>query len=157
MIGAGGIWDATDNVPFIARWPGKIAAGKVESQSLISAVDLLPTFGELAGAKLPTSYTPDGISQVATLMRRPAPERTRPLFWRIQASWPPRRETPDHWAGHVVVDQHWKLLASTDGSHVKLYDLQNDPLEKDDLSASQPELVNRLRQQLDAPLSRKCD
>ena len=40
-------------VPFIARWPGKIAAGKVDDSSLISAVDLLPTFCEIAGAKLP--------------------------------------------------------------------------------------------------------
>ena len=52
------------NVPFIARWPGKIAAGKVDDSSLISAVDLLPTFCELAGAELPSSYSPDGVSQV---------------------------------------------------------------------------------------------
>jgi len=31
------------NVPFIARWPGKIPAGKTDRSSLISAVDLLPT------------------------------------------------------------------------------------------------------------------
>ena len=36
-------------VPFIARWPGKIAAGKVDDVSLMSAVDLLPTFCEIAG------------------------------------------------------------------------------------------------------------
>ena len=32
------------NVPFIARWPGKVPAGKSDYASLISAVDLLPTF-----------------------------------------------------------------------------------------------------------------
>jgi len=47
------------------------------------------------------------------------------------------------------INEHWKLLSSTDGSHVELYDLQNDPLEKDDLSTSQPELVDQLRQKLD--------
>jgi arylsulfatase A-like enzyme len=31
-------------VPFIARWPGKIKADAVNDTSLISAVDLLPTF-----------------------------------------------------------------------------------------------------------------
>ena len=35
-------------VPFIARWPGVIPAGKVDGESLISAVDLLPTFCEIA-------------------------------------------------------------------------------------------------------------
>ena len=54
-------------VPFIARWPGKIAEGKVDDQTLFSAVDLLPTFCELAGAKFPKGYRPDGISQVDTL------------------------------------------------------------------------------------------
>ncbi len=138
------------NVPFIARWPGKIPAGRVDAQSLISAVDLLPTFCELAGARLPPSYVPDGDSQVATLKGRVAPSRAKPLFWRIEAAWPPRTETPDHWAAHVVVDAHWKLLASPDGNHVELYDLQQDPLEKSDLSQSRPEVVKALRQKIDA-------
>lgn len=138
------------NVPFIARWPGKIPAGRIDTQSLISAVDLLPTFCELTGAGLPAGYRPDGISLVATLMGRSAPSRTMPLFWRIQATWPPRQEAPDHWAGHVVVDSHWKLLTSTDSTRVELYDLQKDPLEKKDLSQANPEVVRTLRQKLDA-------
>ncbi|MCA9084432.1 MAG: sulfatase-like hydrolase/transferase [Planctomycetaceae bacterium] len=138
------------NVPFIARWPGKITAGRIDSQSLISAVDLLPTFCELAGMKLPADYRPDGISQVATLMGQPYPKRTKPLFWKIQAAWPPRNEQPDHWAGFVVVDGHWKLLTSSDGSHAELYHLQDDPLEKNDQSSSRPEVVAELEQKLRA-------
>jgi N-acetylgalactosamine-6-sulfatase len=137
------------NVPFIARWPGRIAAGKVDTQSLISAVDLLPTFCELAGAKLPDGYEPDGVSQVETLKGRAAPERTKPLFWRIDANWPPRKDAPDHWARYVVVHEHWKLLVSSDSSHVEIYDLQKDPLEKEDLSQSQPKVVAELRRKLD--------
>ena len=138
------------NVPFIARWPGKITAGRIDSQSLISAVDLLPTFCELGGMKLPADYRPDGISQVATLMGQPYPKRTKPLFWKIQAAWPPRNEQPDHWAGFVVVDGHWKLLTSSDGSHAELYHLQDDPLEKNDQSSSRPEVVAELEQKLSA-------
>ena len=62
-------------VPFIARWPGKIAAGKVDDQSLISAIDLLPTFCEIAGAKFPKGYKPDGISLVSTLKGERSPTR----------------------------------------------------------------------------------
>ena len=54
-------------VPFIARWPGKVPVGKVDDVSLMSAVDLLPTFCEIAGVELPRDYQPDGVSQVATL------------------------------------------------------------------------------------------
>ncbi|MCA9123874.1 MAG: sulfatase-like hydrolase/transferase [Planctomycetaceae bacterium] len=135
-------------VPFIARWPGKIAAGKVDNTSLISAVDLLPTFCDIADAELPVDYQPDGISQVTTLMGRPSPDRIKPLFWKIDAKWPPRPESPNHWAGFVIVEQHWKLLMSTDRSHIELYDLQQDPFEKVDLSPSQPKVIAELRQKL---------
>ena len=37
-------------VPFIARWPGQIAADRIDRVSMLSAVDLLPTFCALAGA-----------------------------------------------------------------------------------------------------------
>eukprot|EP00903_Cladosiphon_okamuranus_P003744 g3742.t1 len=61
------LWEGGIGVPFLARWPGKIAAGEIDDTSLISAVDLLPTFVEIAGAKLPADYEPDGITQVKTL------------------------------------------------------------------------------------------
>nr|WP_197444146.1 sulfatase-like hydrolase/transferase [Maioricimonas rarisocia] len=77
-------------VPFIARWPGKIPAGKVDDTSLISAVDLLPTFCELAGAELPESYEPDGISQVEVLTgESKETNREKPLFWKMDAARQP--------------------------------------------------------------------
>ena len=137
------------NVPFIARWPGQIASGKIDATSLISAVDLLPTFCELAGAKLPNSYQPDGLSQVATLRGRAAPSRSKPLFWRIGANWPPRKETPHHWVTYAVVDRQWKFLSNAAGSRVELYDIAKDPLEKEDRAAAQPEVVQEIRTKLE--------
>ena len=79
-------------VPFIARWPGKIAAGKVDKTTILSALDLLPTFCEIAGAQLPSTYVPDGISQVSALLGKGAPQRTKPLFWKYPSPWPaPKR------------------------------------------------------------------
>ncbi len=148
------------NVPFIARWPGKIAAGKIDNTSLISAVDLLPTFCELAGAKLPEGYQPDGLSQVvvlqgtallgSALQATAAPIRAKPLFWRTSATWPPKPEEPSHWATYAVVDEHWKLLSNRDGSHVELYDLAADALETIDLAADRSEVVKQLTAKLEA-------
>ena len=45
--------------PTVIRWPGKIPAGQVNDE-LMTAMDLLPTFAELAGAKLPTDRAIDG-------------------------------------------------------------------------------------------------
>ncbi len=136
------------NVPFIVRWPGKIAAGRVDGQSLISAVDLLPTFCALAGAQLPAGYQPDGVSQVSALLGKTAPIRQKPLFWKSLAPWPPPKTRPDHWVSWAIVDQTWKLVTNRDGSHVELYDLAKDPYEKNDLREAKPEVVSLLEQKL---------
>ena len=72
---AGGV-----RTPFIARWPGVIPAGRVDRTSVITAVDLLPTFLTLAGRDLPESYQPDGESIVSALQGKSF-KRTRPIYW----------------------------------------------------------------------------
>ena len=137
-------------VPFIVRWPGRVPAGRVDDQTLLSAVDLLPTFCELAGAGLPEGYEADGISQVQALEGRPSPRRQQPLFWKADAPWPAPKNRPFHWVAWAVVHDRWKLVASRDLSHVELYDLRADPLEQADLAARQAEVVATLRDQLAA-------
>jgi arylsulfatase A-like enzyme len=136
-------------VPFIARWPGKIAAGKVDRTSLMSAVDLLPTFCELAGAKLPESYQPDGISQVAALMGNGESTRDKPLFWKMQSGWPIQKARPYHWVSWAIVHENWKLLSNRDHSYAELYDLTADPFEKTNLADQKPDVAKRLLGQLD--------
>ncbi len=136
------------NVPFIARWPGKIAAGKIDDSSLISAVDLLPTFCEIAGARLPDNYKPDGISQVSVLMGEATKVREKPLFWKFESPWPAPKSRPEHWVSYAVVDQQWKLVSNKDGSYLELYDIAADPLEKKDINTSKPNVARQLRDKL---------
>ena len=136
------------NVPFIARWPGKIAAGKVNRDAFLTAVDLLPTFCEIAGVQLPSDYKPDGISQVAALTGKGSPKRENPIFWKMSGSWPIRESRPYHWVSYAVVNEPWKLVANHDLSYVELYDLVADPLEKDNLKEKHPETVKQLTQMI---------
>lgn len=136
-------------VPFIARWPGKIPAGKVDTSSLISAVDLLPTFCELAGASLPDDYHPDGVSQVDALQGDGQPTRSKPLFWKMQARWPIQNSRPYHWVSYAIVHENWKLLTNHDSSYAELYNLGADPLEQIDLSTQEPDVVEQLLQQIE--------
>ena len=131
-------------VPFIARWPGKIEAGRVDRTSLISAVDLLPTFCELAGAAFPADYRPDGESQVDVLLGTPTSGRRKPLFWKMQSAWPPRPGRPHHWVSYAIIHERWKLLVNRDTTHSELYDLTADPFETKDLRGMKPEIVKRL-------------
>ena len=131
-------------VPFIARWPGRIAAGQIDRDSMISAVDLLPTLCAIAGVKLPKGYQPDGVNQMDTLMGRKAPIREKPLYWKMASAWPIPESRPYHWVSYATVDRNWKLLANNDLSYLELYDLVADPLEKRDLKTSRPEVVAEL-------------
>ena len=134
-------------VPFIARWPGRIAAGAVNDTSLISAVDLLPTFCDVAGVTLPSGYLSDGLSQLSALTgdaSQLTATRSKPLFWKMKSAWPIRRHQPYHWVSYAIVDDHWKLMTNRDSSYTELYDIAIDPLEKTDLAQRQPDTVARL-------------
>lgn len=122
--------------------------GKVDRASIVSAVDLLPAFCEIAGVQLPASYQPDGISQVATLKGKGTARRKKPLFWKAVAPWPDRKSKPDHWVSYAVVSENWKLVTNRDAKHAELDDLIADPLEKTDLKAKHPGKANQLRKML---------
>jgi arylsulfatase len=50
--GKGTSWEGGVRVPCIMRWPGRIPAGTVSEQALMT-IDLFPTIGRLIGAQLP--------------------------------------------------------------------------------------------------------
>jgi N-acetylgalactosamine-6-sulfatase len=129
-------------VPFIARWPGKIKAGAIDNVSWISAVDLLPTFCEIAGAQLSEGYQPDGKSQVATLQGTHAPHRDKPLFWKDL----PSKTGPVYSAMYG----NYRLLAGQQFEVLELYEVYNDPFENNNLKASHPEVASRLVEMLKA-------
>ena len=54
-------------VPFIARWPGRIAPGRV-SNEIVHVTDLFTTIAALAGARVPADRPIDGIDQRALLL-----------------------------------------------------------------------------------------
>jgi N-acetylgalactosamine-6-sulfatase len=135
---AGGI-----RVPFIARWPGTVPAGRTDRSSVITAVDLLPTFMELAGLPLPEDYAPDGASMVSAL-KGDAFDRGKPIFW----EWRPARDHPETWPHLGIRDGPWKLMINQQLGRAELYHIRDDWAESADLAASRPEVVRQLTQQL---------
>ena len=86
-------------VPFFMNWPSSIGGGA--SSAPVWLIDLLPTFGELAGTKLPSAI--DGASLLPILEGNPSEfPSDRPLYWenaREQAvrlgPWKAYRPTPE--------------------------------------------------------------
>jgi arylsulfatase len=55
-------WEGGIRVPFMIRWPGRIAASRV-SDEIVHASDLFPTLASLAGASVPSDRPIDGVDQ----------------------------------------------------------------------------------------------
>ena len=54
-------------VPFAARWPGKIPAGR-SSDEIVHEMDLFPTFANIAGGNVPDDRVIDGVDQTNFLL-----------------------------------------------------------------------------------------
>lgn len=128
--------DGGMRVPGIVRWPGTVPAG-VESDELVTAMDLLPTFATWAGAAVPTDNVIDGRDVGAVLT----------------AGAPSPHETFAYYGGpclEAIRDDRYKLrLATRTGQErvavEELYDLQADVGETTDIAAEHPDVVARLQ------------
>jgi arylsulfatase A-like enzyme len=118
-------------VPFIARWPGHIPAGRVSGLPC-AFWDMMPTLAELGGAAAPRGL--DGVSLVPTLERRPNAQQTRPyLYWEF--------------AGHQAVRLgDWKGVRLRKATATELYDLATDPGEKANVASAHPDVVGRVEE-----------
>ncbi|MDF7799350.1 sulfatase-like hydrolase/transferase [Pontiellaceae bacterium B1224] len=130
-------------VPFVVRWPGVVPAGQTDTTSVVTAVDLLPTFLEAAGIALPEEYAPDGQSVFAAFKGEEF-TRTKPIFW----EWRGGDQQEYTWPSLGIRDGKWKLLVNPETQKMELYDLESDWAEKTDVSAKYPEVVQQLSEQL---------
>jgi arylsulfatase A-like enzyme len=141
------LYEGGIRLPFIARWPGKVPAGRVDEESVVAAVDMLPTVCKLASATLPSDSKLDGEDASGVLFGRSA-DRQRPLFWEYgrndtSFAYPKGRDRSPNLA---VRDGRWKLLVNSTGEGSELYDLEADPQETTNLVEKQPDVASRLRE-----------
>ena len=140
------LYEGGIRVPLIAWWPGRVPAGRVDSNSVVNAVDFFPTLVRLAGATLSADMRPDGEESSAALFGQTR-ARGRPLFWeygRNTNSFAYPRIAQDRSPNVAVRDGHWKLLVNADGTGAELYDVVRDPNEMRDLATSEAAVTSRL-------------
>lgn len=78
--GKGTTFDGGIREPFVARWPGRIPAGSVSSEPVMT-IDLLPTFAKLAGAALATDRKIDGLDVSPILLGDPKAKSPHEAFY----------------------------------------------------------------------------
>jgi arylsulfatase A-like enzyme len=149
------IWEGGTRVPFVARWPGRIKPGGVSGQ-LLCLTDMLATFAAIVGEKLPAHAGEDSLNLAPVLLGEDVAIRESMI-------------TQSYTGVRAIRQGPWKLILDTKGSGGgrgttpewqpnitgraeqigdsgvgQLYNLSEDPGEKNDLYASHPEIVARL-------------
>lgn len=153
----GGYYEGGIREPFIARWPGVIAAG-TESKVPVINIDLYPTFLSAACARVPEGKTLDGENLMPLFTQKGSLQR-QSIYWHFPGyldgpvirgrdedvrlgfrTRPVSVIRKGDWKLHLFHEE-WHLdggrqKAATSGA-VELYDISHDPGETADLAARQ--------------------
>jgi arylsulfatase A-like enzyme len=128
------LYEGGTRMPFIISWPGHIAPGTIDSTSVLSSLDMLPSFAKFAGIHLPPDYHGDGKDRTGALLGK-ASARNMDMYWEygrnnIAFAYPKGRDKSPNLA---IRSGHWKLLMNHDGGGAELYDIGKDPNEENNI------------------------
>ncbi len=151
----GSLFEAGVRVPACMRWTGTIKP-KTTCDTPITSVDFLPTFAKLAAARLPATQPIDGADISPLLLGKDIPQRS--IFWHFPLYLQGQGLTIDvpggktySWRGFPSTSLRrgdWKLIEFHEDDTVGLYNLKDDPGEKNNLATSMPDRVAALRAEL---------
>ncbi|PYQ84692.1 MAG: twin-arginine translocation pathway signal protein, partial [Acidobacteria bacterium] len=130
------LWEGGIRVPAILRWPGVLPPAATSNQVAMT-MDLTATILTAAGADIRNAKL-EGIDLLPLLAGRTV-RAERTLFWRIAMKDRQQR---------AVRRGNWKLLL--DGGLQMLFDVAQDPGERDDRAAAHPDIVAKLKPLIEA-------
>ena len=132
----GSLYEGGIRVPMIVRWPGKIIAGSISNLPAVG-YDMLATIADIADTD--TLEQTDGNSILPTLLGEPNKQRKSDyLFWDFAGYGKQIAVRMDNWKGIKTNIKNKKDVPW------ELYDLKNDPGEKNNVAADYPDIVVRL-------------
>jgi arylsulfatase A-like enzyme len=131
--GRGDLYEGGLRVPMIARWPGKIPAGRV-SDFTWAAWDFLPTATDIALIKPPAAI--DGISVLPALLGQTQTNQHETFRWELKSG-------RNVW--HTVRQGDWVAVQSKAGAPPELYNLKSDPGETNNVADKNPDVIKRFK------------
>lgn len=120
-------------VPMMVQWEGKLPKAETYT-NVVSALDLMPTFLELAGIKVTDEDNFDGVNLMPFLQKKNLNNPHESLKWRFTIS-----------AG--ILEDNWKLIRVPDRLPL-LFDISKDISEQNNLVLKYPEVAQRLLKSL---------
>ncbi len=127
--------EAGVNAPFIVNCPGLVPSG-VETDALTDFSDLLPTFVDLGGGKVPADLVIDGVSIAPVILGN---QKDTQREWIMALGHGPAKldefgvRGQKNFATRVIRDKQFKVWVSSEKEIIRLHDLKKDPLEMTNL------------------------
>jgi arylsulfatase A len=146
------VWEGGTRTPFVTRWKGRIAPGV--SDEIVCTIDMAASLAALTGQSLAADGCLDSFNVLEALLGQPGAKGRDHLL------------EQDNGSGNFGLRAgQWKLVrlkqrgksqatvsrkeaALPAGTH-SLYRLTDDPSERNDVSATHPDVIQRLTVQLD--------
>lgn len=136
----GSLYDGALRIPAVLIWPGKLNHLKLDET--VNVTDIYPTLAFLAGAKIGDELNIDGVN-FWPLLNGESAAKDRILYWKSNNATALRK---GEWK---LIHKGKKIEEGTD----ELYNMQNDPYEKTDVSKDNMEKVIELKNELVHQLS----
>jgi N-acetylgalactosamine-6-sulfatase len=139
------LYEGGIRMPFIVRRPGHVPAGRIDNESVVTAVDFLPTLCNFVGIQPADPANLDG-EDVGDILGGKSRSRTKPILWewRFNIAGDVINRSPML----AIHDGDWKLLVNPDGSRKELYDIPRDPMQLNNQADRRPEIVGRLAEKV---------
>ncbi|MEX2174206.1 MAG: arylsulfatase [Pirellulaceae bacterium] len=148
--GKGTPYQGGTRVPALWRWPAAFAGGR-DVPRLTAHLDIFPTFAEITGAKVPAEFAGqvEGRSLLPLLKDEQAAWPDRTLVTHV-GRWEKGKAAQAKYAACSIRSARFSLVnAPRQGEKWELFDLAADPGEKTNVSDQHPEVVTKLKRELD--------
>lgn len=132
----GQVWEGGIRIPFMMRWTAHIPPAQVIDKPVIS-LDIFPTALAAAGISPRKELKLDGVNLLPWLTSKQSGSPHDTLYWRFKPAW-------------AIREGNYKLLLGLGETKTQLFDLANDPGEKNDLSSQKPEVVQEMQKKFDS-------
>lgn len=131
----GSVYEGGIREPFVARWPGRIPAGRV-SGHVGAHYDVLATLAEIVGAEVPAES--DGISLLPELLGKSGQRKHDFLVWDFAG-----------YGGQIAVRMgDWKgvkqKVKENPDAALELYNLNDDPFEQSNVAGRHSGIVEQI-------------
>ncbi len=143
--GKGYQWEGGIREPYFVKVPWLVAPG-AKCHVPVTGTDFYPTLLELVGADLKPDQHIDGVSLMPLLTGGSIPERD--LYWHY-----PHYGNQGGDPSSILREGDWKLIHYWEDGHDELYNLKQDPGERQDVSGAHPDRAKQMSARLLAWLS----